>query len=76
MNGKEDMRGQRHSREDTFGILGKEALFEIRDCIFLVWSLGGLLQGSIGCWEFWAWGARNPHRILELGSQIGSIPSW
>jgi hypothetical protein len=21
-------------------------------------------------------GARNPHGILELGSQIGSIPSW
>jgi hypothetical protein len=21
-------------------------------------------------------GARNPHRILELGSRIGSVPSW
>jgi hypothetical protein len=48
VNGKEDMRGQRHSREGLLEFWGKEALFEIRDCaflvyIFLVWSLGGLL---------------------------------
>jgi hypothetical protein len=50
----------------TFGILGeRKHYFEIRDCIFLVWSLGGLLQGSIGCWEFWA---RGPGILMESWS--------
>ena len=80
MNGKEDMRGQRHLGEDTFGILGKEALFEIRDCIFWwvffwfgVWvdcTGEHRLLGVLGS------GARNPHEILELGSWIGFAPRW
>ena len=31
---------------------------------------GASAAGSLGS------GARNPHGILELGSQIGSVPSW
>jgi hypothetical protein len=36
------------------------------------WTVTGVhrLLGFLGS------GARNPHRILELGSQIGSVPSW
>jgi hypothetical protein len=49
VNGKEDTKGQRHSARGLLEFWGKEALLEIRDYIFLVWSLGGLLQGSIGC---------------------------
>jgi hypothetical protein len=80
VNGKEDMRGQRHSGEGLLEIWGKEALFEIRDCIFWLyfsglefgWTVTGehRLLGVLGS------GARNPHGILELGSQIGSVPSW
>jgi hypothetical protein len=44
---------------------GRKHYFEIRDCIFLVWSLGGLLQGCIGCWEFWA---RGPGILMESWS--------
>ena len=44
--------------------------------IFLVWSLGGLLQGCTRLLGVLRSGARNPHRILELGRWIGSVPSW
>jgi hypothetical protein len=76
-----DMRGQRHSGEGLFGILGKGSIlragtvFSVGD-IFLVWSLGGLLQGCTRLLGVLGSGARNPHGILELGSQIGSVPSW
>jgi hypothetical protein len=65
----------------TFGILGKGSIlragtvFSVWD-IFLVWSLGGLLQGCTRLLGVLGSGARNPHRILELGSRIGSVPSW
>jgi hypothetical protein len=50
---KEDMRGQRHSREGTFDFGGRKHYFDIRDCIFLVWSLvdcyrGASVAGSFG----------------------------
>jgi hypothetical protein len=65
----------------TFGILGKESIlrvgtvFSVWD-IFLVWSLGGLLQRCTKLLGVLGLGARNPHRILDLGRQIGSVPSW
>jgi hypothetical protein len=67
------MRGQRHWKRGTFGILGEREHFESRDCIFvwdifLVWSLGGLLQGCTRLLGVLGSGARNPHGILELGS--------
>jgi hypothetical protein len=52
------MRGQRHSGRGTFlGNFGERKLFlrlgtVFSGLYFLVWSLGGLLQGCIGCWEF------------------------
>jgi hypothetical protein len=60
---------------------GEEALFGEKDCIFCLvffWfgSLGGLLQGCTRLLGVLGSGARNPHGILELGSQIGSVPSW
>jgi hypothetical protein len=70
-----DMTGQRPSGED-YEILGEEALLERRTVfsgfdIFLVWSLGGPLQGCTRLLGVLGSGARNPYRILELGSQIG-----
>jgi hypothetical protein len=54
----------------TFGNFGERKLFlrlgtVFSVCIFLVWSLGGLLQGCIGCWEFWA---RGPGILTESWS--------
>ena len=80
MNGKEDMRGQSHSREGLLGILGVRENFESRDYIFCLgyfsslefgWTVVGVHQllGVLGS------RARNPHGILELGSWIGSVPS-
>ena len=53
VNGKEDMRGQNHSRGGTFDFGGRKHYFDIRDCIFLVWSLvdchkGASVAGSFG----------------------------
>ena len=56
-------------------ILREGTVFYICD-IVLVWNLGGLLQGCTRLLGFLGSGARNPHGILELGSQIGSVPSW
>jgi hypothetical protein len=56
VNGKEDMRGQRHSREGTFDFGGRKHYFDIKALYFSSFEFGGLLQGSIGCWEFWAQG--------------------
>jgi hypothetical protein len=39
-------------------------------------SLGGLLQGCTRLLGVLGTGARNPHGVLELGSRIGSVPSW
>jgi hypothetical protein len=67
-------------RED-YEILGEEhywgrrTVFSVGD-IFLVWSLGGLLQGCTRLLGVLGSGARNPHGILELGSRTGSVPSW
>jgi hypothetical protein len=75
VNGKQDMMGQRHWGEGLFEFWGKEALFDFRDCIFWVgvWVdcyRGASVVGSFGL------GAKNPHGNLELGSQIGFVPSW
>jgi hypothetical protein len=63
-----------------FGILGVREHLESRDCIFCLgyfsglefgWTVAGVhrLLGVLGS------GAKNPHRILELGSHIGSVHS-
>jgi hypothetical protein len=65
--------GQRHSGEGLFGggNFGERKLFFLRlgtvfsGLYFLVWSLGGLLHGCIGCWEFWA---RGPGILMESWS--------
>jgi hypothetical protein len=82
-----NMRGQRHSRGGLL-ILGAGRIFgRLGDCIgafsrggigklyFWFWleEFVGLLQGSIGCWEFWARGqeslrnpgAREPDRLCS-----------
>jgi hypothetical protein len=56
--------------------LGAGTVFFSVGDIFLVWSLGGLLQGCTRLLGVLGSGARNPHGILELGSRIGSVPSW
>jgi hypothetical protein len=77
-----DMRGKRRSGEEDYEILGEEALLGEKDCILLsvilywIGSLGGLLQRCTRLLGVLGLGARNPHRILELGSQTGSVPSW
>jgi hypothetical protein len=58
VNGKEDMRGQRHSGEGLFLKFGARNHFEIRDCIFYLvffWSRvwvdcyrGSSFAGSFG----------------------------
>jgi hypothetical protein len=79
MNGEEDMRGQRHSGEGHFESWGKEASFEIRDCIFWEYfsslDFGWIVIGVHRLLGFLGSRARNPHGILELGSRIGSVPS-
>ena len=55
--------------------LGGEGLYFLFD-IFMVGSLGGKLQGCTRLLGFLGSGARNPHGILELGSQTGFVPSW
>jgi hypothetical protein len=86
--GKEDMRGKNTREKGTFG---GRALFSYWETVlehffleigrlyywFLVGEAccrtvtgGHLLLGVLGS------GARNPYRILELGSQRGSVPSW
>ena len=83
------MRGQRHSREGPFWILGeREKFWRSGDCIgafsggrdwktvffwFRVWWTVTGVHRLLGVLGF---GARNPHGILELGSRIGSVPSW
>jgi hypothetical protein len=42
---EEDMRGQRHSGEGPFGILGEREHFESRDCIFCLGYFSGLEFG-------------------------------
>jgi hypothetical protein len=65
-------------RRRTFGNLGKEGnIWRLGTiCVFLVGSLGALLQGCTKLLGVLGSGARNPHGILELGSQTGSVPSW
>ena len=80
VNGKDDIRGQRHSGEARLEIWGKEAFFWRLGTIFSGLYFSGLkfglnfigehrLLGVLGS------GAKNPYRILELGSRIGSVPS-
>ena len=63
--------------ETFYEIFGEETLLGEKDCIvlsvILFWfgSLGGLLQGCTRLLGVLGSGARNPHGILELGSQIG-----
>jgi hypothetical protein len=40
--------------EERTVIFGCEIFFWFWGVWF--WSLGELLQGAPGCWEFWAWG--------------------
>jgi hypothetical protein len=57
----------------TFGFWGEEALFGYGETVvetfgeifFSGFEFGGLLQGSIGCWEFWA---RGPGILTESWS--------
>ena len=80
MNG-EGYEGERHSERALLGgILGKGehwragTLFSAEDIFwFGDWvncCRGTRLLGGLGS------RARNPHGILELGSQIGFVPSW
>jgi hypothetical protein len=89
--GKEVMRGKTLGRRGTFGEsiifrLGDCIGAFGRDIFFGDWKTvlrvlagedcgrtvtrGHLLLGVLGS------GARNPYRILELGSRRGSVPSW
>jgi hypothetical protein len=74
--------GDKGLQERIMKFWGEEALFRGKDCIFcwvfsgLVWSLGGMLQGCTRLLGVLGLGARNPHGILELGSQTGFVPSW
>jgi hypothetical protein len=77
---EEDIRGQRHSGEGLLEFWERKHYFEIRT-VFSVWYFFGLEFGWIVTGEHrllgvLGSGARNPHGILELGSQIGSVPSW
>ena len=84
MNGRGNMRGAKTFERGTFWDLrGRENFGERgeivwENCIFwfeaggICWTVTGehWLLGVLGS------GARNPHGILELGSRIGSVPSW
>jgi hypothetical protein len=80
VNGKEDMRGQRHSGEDFWNFGGRKHYLRLGTVfsglyfsgLEFGWTVTGehRLLGVLGS------GARNPHGILELGSRIGSVPSW
>jgi hypothetical protein len=73
---EEDMRGKRPSG-DFYENLGEEhycrrrTVFSVDIFWFGLESLGGLLQGCTRLLGVLGSGARNPHRILELGSRIG-----
>jgi hypothetical protein len=64
----EDMRGQRHSGERTFGNFGEESsILRLGTVCFLfdifwfgVWV--DCYRGAPGCWEFWA---RGPGILME-----------
>ena len=79
---EEYRKGRGIRKKGTFENLGRGSILEIRDTVFPGWYFlvlefgGGLLQGCTMLLGVLGSGARNPHGILELGSQIGSIPSW
>jgi hypothetical protein len=73
--GRESVNGGRYDWAEAFGkgimkIWEERIIWGLRDDIFLVlgvwfWSLGELLQGAPGCWEFWA---RGPGILTESWS--------
>jgi hypothetical protein len=70
VNGKEDMRGQRHSGEGLLEFWGKEhfergTVFFV--CLIFFWFgvWVDCYRGAPGCWEFWA---RGPGILTESWS--------
>jgi hypothetical protein len=65
---------------DFWKLWGKEAFSQIRDCVF--WFVFFWFGVWVDCYRgasvagIFGLRAGNPHRILELGSQKGSGPSW
>jgi hypothetical protein len=54
---EEHMRGERHWREGLLILWGEGSIIFIKGLYFYVLKFGGgMLEGSIGCWEFLAWG--------------------
>jgi hypothetical protein len=71
----EGYEGAEASGEGDLKFWGRKHYLERRTVFsvgyFLVWSLGGLLQGCTRLLGVLGSGARNPYGILELGSRIG-----
>jgi hypothetical protein len=70
------MRGQRHSREGHLETLGERKLFLRLGTMFSGLEFGWTVTGVHQLLGVLDSRARNPHRILELGSRISSVPSW
>jgi hypothetical protein len=76
----EGYEGERHSDRGLMKFW-ERSIIRGKDCIlcfifFWFWSLGGLLQGCTRLLGVFGFGARNTHKILELGSRTDSVPSW
>jgi hypothetical protein len=60
----------------TFGILGGRKDYLRLGTVFSGLEFGWTITREHRLLGVLGSGARNPHEILELGSQIGSVPSW